>query len=80
MVRYAITLATCLGLMLVAACTCKAEIAAVDRLGEQQEKLFKKYSVYVAADPKLDAKAKDDEMKLLESLRRLLASVRGSLD
>lgn len=80
MIRYVITVATCLGLMLAVACSCKAEVAAVDRLGEQQEKLFKKYSAYVAADPKLDAAGKDDEMKLLESLRRLLESLRGGLD
>jgi len=65
--------------LLCSACTCTAERKAVDRLGEQQEKLWTKYAFYVASDPRLDEAAKNDELKLLDSLRSLLASLRESL-
>lgn len=65
--------------MLCAACACPAERKAVDRLDEQQEKLFKKYEVYVAADPKLDAAGKNDEMGLIRSLRDMMASLKKAM-
>ena len=60
-------------------CSCAAEKGATTRLQAQQEQIFTKYSAYVAADPKLDAKAKDDELKLLQSLREITTSLRKSL-
>lgn len=64
---------------LLSACTCTAERKAVDRLAEQQEKLWTKYSLYVASDPRLDAAAKNDELRLIDSLRDLMKSVQKSL-
>lgn len=63
----------------LASCKCTAEKAAVDRLQDQQEKLFVKYTAYVNADPKLNAAAKDDEIKLLRSLRDVTSSLKKSL-
>ena len=63
----------------ISSCKCTAEKAAVSRLGEQQEKIFVKYTAYVNLDPKLDAKAKDDEQKLLQSLRDITSSLKKSL-
>jgi hypothetical protein len=63
----------------LASCQCTAEKGAVSRLQDQQEKIFTKYAVYVAADAKLDAKAKDDELKLIQSLRDVTTSLRKSL-
>lgn len=67
-----------LGLAL-AACGCPAEIKAIERLGDQQEKLFVKYEAYVASDPKLDAAGKNDEMALIKSLRDMMASIKKGL-
>lgn len=61
------------------ACSCPAEVAAIKRLDDQQEKLFKKYEVYVASDPKLDAAGKNDEMALVKSLRDMMTSIKKSL-
>lgn len=63
----------------LASCKCTAEKAAMDRLQGQQEKLFTKYAAYVNADPKLDAKAKDDEIKLLQSVRDITTSLKKSM-
>ena len=63
----------------LASCKCNAEKAAVDRLGDQQEKVFTKYETYVNADQKLDAKAKDDERKLLQSLRDIVLALKRSM-
>lgn len=63
----------------LASCKCSAERAAVTRLEDQHEKLFTKYSAYVNADPKLDAAAKDDEQKLLKTLRDITSSLKRSL-
>jgi len=60
-------------------CKCSAEKAAVGRLQDQHEKLFVKYAAYVNADPKLNAAAKDDELKLLQSLRDITGSLKRSL-
>lgn len=79
MMRLAISLGTCVVLLLTTACSCPAEIKAIERLDEQQEKLFKKYEAYVASDPKLDSKGKNDEMNLIKSLRDMMASIRKSL-
>ena len=72
-------LGTSILIALCCACSCPAERKAVDRLDEQQEKLFKKYEVYVAADPKLDAAAKNDEMGLIRSLRDMMASLKKAM-
>lgn len=67
----------CAGLL---SCTCSAEKAAVSRLQEQHEKLFTKYAAYVMADPKLKTQAdKDDELKLLQSLRDIVLALKRSL-
>lgn len=63
----------------VASCKCSAEKSAVDRLQAQHEKLFVKYTAYVAADPKLDFAAKNDEVLLLQSLRDITAALKRSL-
>lgn len=63
----------------LAACTCTAEKGAITRLQDQQEKVFTKYTIYVAKDPNLDQKAKDDELKLLQSLRDITGSLKRSL-
>lgn len=71
-----------LALLLVlslASCKCTAEKAAVARLEDQQEKIFAKYAVYVASDAKLDAAAKNDEFKLVQSLRDITSSLKRSL-
>lgn len=65
--------------LLCAACSCPAERKAVDRLGEQQEKLWTKYAFYVASDPRLDAAAKNDELKLIDSLRSIMTSLKKSM-
>ncbi len=76
--KLAILVVASLGLAL-AACGCPAEKKAIVRLGDQQEKLFKKYEAYVASDPKLDAAGKNDEMALIRSLRDMMASIKNSL-
>jgi hypothetical protein len=63
----------------VSSCKCSAEKAAVSRLEDQQEKIFAKYTIYVAKDANLDAKAKDDELKLLQSLRDITTSLKKSM-
>ena len=78
MKRKIISVAVVLVLSL-ASCKCSAEKAAVTRLEDQHEKLFVKYTIYVAKDPNLDAKAKDDELKLLQSLRDITSSLKRSL-
>lgn len=61
-------------------CKCSAERGAVSRLQDQHEKLFVKYAAYVEADPKLKTRAdKDDELKLLQSLRDITSSLKRSL-
>ena len=72
-------LGTSILIMLCCACSCPAERKAVDRLDEQQEKLFKKYEAYVASDPKLDAAAKNDEISLIRSLRDMMASLKKAM-
>lgn len=66
-------------MVLASSCTCTAEKGAVSRLESQQEKIFVKYSAYVSKDDKLDAAAKDDELKLLQSLRDIVSSLKRSL-
>ena len=66
--------------VLMTSCKCSAEKAAVDRLQGQQEKIFAKYSAYVAQDPALNAGAKDDELKLLQSVRDIVSSLKRSLE
>ena len=77
--RIPVAILSVLLVLSLAACQCAAEKGAVTRLQDQQEKLFVKYSAYVAQDPKLDARAKDDELKLLQSLRDITSSLKRSL-
>ena len=65
--------------VLLSSCKCTAEKAAVSRLEDQQEKIFVKYTAYVQADAKLSAPAKDDEFKLLQSLRDIVLALKRSL-
>lgn len=77
-----ISLATLSVVLAVSAlsCTCAAEKGAVSRLQDQHEKLFTKYSAYVNADPKFKTQAdRDDELKLLQSLRDITSSLKRSL-
>ena len=69
-----------LPVLFLSACSCSAERAAVQRLEGQHEKLFVKYSAYVAQDAKLDSAAKDDELKLLQSIRDITGALRKSLE
>lgn len=66
-------------LLSLSSCKCAAEKQGVSRLESQQEKLFQKYAAYVAKDDKLDAAAKDDEMKMVQSLRDITSSLKKSL-
>ncbi len=66
-------------LVLVSSCKCSAEKAAVDRLQDQQEKIFVKYTAYVNADPKKTPADKDDEQKLLQSLRDIVLALKRSM-
>lgn len=67
-------------LVLVSSCKCSAEKEAVARLQDQQEKIFVKYTAYVNADPKLKTLAdKDDELKLLQSLRDIVLALKRSM-
>jgi hypothetical protein len=66
-------------IVLSASCSCAAEKGATSRLESQQEKVFTKYMAYVSQDPKLDAAAKADETKLLQSLRDIVAALKRSL-
>jgi hypothetical protein len=68
-----------LAVLLTSSCKCTAEKAAVGRLGDQQEKVFVKYTMYIAKDDRLDAAAKDDELKLLQSIRDIVASLKRSM-
>ncbi len=67
-------------LLFLSACTCAAERAAVERLEGQHEKLFTKYAFYVAQDARLDAAAKDDQLKLLQSIRDITGALKKSLE
>ena len=67
-------------LLLISACSCPAERAAVERLEGQHEKLFTKYAFYVAQDAKLDAAAKDDQLKLLQSIRDITGALKKALE
>lgn len=77
--RLALAILSLVLVLSLASCKCAAEKQAVDRLGDQQEKVFQKYTSYVNADPKLDAKAKDDEMKLLQSIRDIVLALKRSM-
>jgi hypothetical protein len=68
-----------LAVLLTSSCKCAAEKAAVGQLGDQQEKIFVKYTMYVAKDDRLNAAAKDDELKLLQSIRDIVASLKRSM-
>lgn len=63
----------------LSSCKCAAEKGAVGRLESQQEKIFVRYTAYVNQDPKLDAAKRDDEIKLLQSLRDITGSLKRSL-
>ena len=67
-------------LLLLSACSCPAERAAVQRLEDQHEKLFTKYTFYVGQDARLSAAAKDDELKLLQSIRDITGALKKALE
>jgi len=78
--RKKIAVVAVLLILSLSSCKCAAEKAAVSRLEEQQEKVFVKYAAYVAADPKLKTQAdKDDEIKLLQSLRDITSALKRSI-
>ena len=64
----------------LSSCKCAAEKASVEQLQTQNEKIFTKYTAYVNADPKFsDPKTKDDEMKLLQSIRDIISSLKKAM-
>jgi len=73
-VRKAIALAVAILVLTLSAC-CAVEKQAVDNLGKTQDIINAEYLKYVAADPKLDAKAKDDRVKLVKSENDLRAGL-----
>ncbi len=77
--RLALAVLSIVLVLSLSACKCTAEKAAVGRLGDQQEKVFVKYTMYIAKDDRLDAAAKDDELKLLQSIRDIVASLKRSM-
>lgn len=79
MKKFSLAILSAVLVLSLASCKCTAEKAAVVRLEDQHEKLFVKYSAYVNADSKLDAKAKDDELKLLQSLRDVTSALKRSM-
>ena len=60
-------------------CKCSAERAAVVQVQNSHEIVSKKLLDYVDKDASLDAKAKDDWRKLVESDRRNLESLKKAL-
>ncbi len=62
----------------LAACSCPAEKAAIDRLDNQHQNLSKKYLYYVENDPRFasDPKAKQDERDLLKSIQSIIDSLK----
>ena len=78
--RIPIAILSAVLILSLSACQCAAEKGGVSRLQDQHEKLFVKYAAYVEADPKLKTRAdKDDELKLLQSLRDITSSLKRSL-
>lgn len=77
--RFTLALLSAILALSFVSCKCSAEKAAVSRLQDQHEKLFVKYTMYVAKDEKLDAAAKNDELLLLQSLRDITQSLKKSL-
>lgn len=64
-------------LVMLSACACPPEIAVgIDQVGATQDILLPQYLTYVKADAKLDAAQKDDRIKLVESLNRLIVSLK----
>lgn len=62
------------------ACTCAAEKNAVSNIERTQETVLPAYLEYVGKDAALSPAQKDDRKKLVESLRRLVAALRKSLE
>ena len=77
--RLALAFLSAVLVLSLASCKCTAEKEAIDRLGSQQDKVFAKYEAYVTADPKLDVKEKDDERKLLQSIRDIVLALKRSM-
>jgi len=62
------------------ACACTAEKNAASNIEKTHELVLPRYLEYVQKDAALDAAQKDDRKKLVESLRRMTAELRKSLE
>lgn len=72
--RKVIALAALVLVLSLSAC-CSVEKQGVENLGKMQDIINAEYLQYVAADPKLDAKSKDDRVKLVKSENDLRAGL-----
>lgn len=59
---------------------CSAEKNAVSNIERTHEMILPKYVAYVDGDPALSAEQKDDQKKLVDSLKRLTEALRNSLE
>lgn len=62
------------------ACRCAAEKNAASNIEKTHELVLPSYLEYVQKDAALNAAQKDDRKKLVESLRRMTAELRKSLE
>jgi hypothetical protein len=61
----------------LAGCTCPPEVAeGIDNVDETHDLILPDFLAYVKADPKLDDDQKDDRVKAVDTLRRLMASLK----
>lgn len=64
----------------LAACKCTAEKNAASNIEKTHELVFPSYLEYVQKDAALNAAQKEDRKRLVESLRRMTAELRKSLE
>jgi len=64
----------------LAGCNCTAEKNGVSNVIATQELVLPQYLDYVAKDSNLNADQRDDRVKLVDSLRRLMLSLKRSLE
>jgi len=64
-------------LILLAGCACPVEVVnGINQVEQSQNLIVTDYLVYVATDPKLKDDQKNDRVKLVESLNRLMAALK----
>lgn len=64
----------------LSACTCTVEKQAVTQVENSHKLISTQLLKYVEADPKLDAKAKDDWKKLVESDQRNIDALKKAME